>query len=162
MISKTPKPASASASVGDAKAARAELVRELSALLEETGLSEIEVEQNGMRIRVARGGPAVYPPDPGEPVKMLLNTPGVPAVPAAPHPGTVVSPMVGTVYLSPQPSAPLFVKAGDEVKEGQTIFIIEAMKTMNPIVAPRAGKVIEIFVRDAQPVEFGEPLLVIG
>ncbi len=160
MISKTPKPASVSAS--GSKEARAELVRELSALLEETGLSEIEVEQNGMRIRVSRGGPAVYPPDPGEPVRTLPKTPAVPAAPAAPHPGTVVSPMVGTVYLSPQPGAPPFVKAGDEVKEGQTIFIVEAMKTMNPIVAPHAGKVIEIFVRDTQPVEFGEPLLVIG
>ncbi len=133
------------------------LVRELAALLEETGLSEIEVEQDGMRLRVARGGATVrYAPDPGAPVK------SVPVEPAAPHPGTVNSPMVGTVYVSPQPGAAPFVKVGDEVKEGQTILIVEAMKTMNPIPAPHGGKVVEIFVHDAQPVEFGEPLLVIG
>ena len=137
--------------------ASATLVRELAVLLEETGLSEIEIEQDGMRVRVARGGKAVhYAPDPGQPVKVI------PLAPAAPHPGTVHSPMVGTVYVSPQPGAAAFVKVGDEVKEGQPILIIEAMKTMNPIAAPRGGKVVEIFVRDAQPVEFGEPLLVIG
>jgi acetyl-CoA carboxylase biotin carboxyl carrier protein len=136
------------------------LVRELAALLEETGLSEIEVEQDGMRLRVARAGAAVrFAPDPAAPVK---SVPEVNEEPAAPHPGTVTSPMVGTVYVSPQPGAPPFIKAGDEVKEGQTILIVEAMKTMNPIPAPRGGKVIEIFVHDAQPVEFGEPLLVIG
>ncbi len=132
------------------------LIRELAALLEETGLNEIEVEQDGMRVRVARGGSAVhFAPDPGQPAK------SVPVMPEAPHPGTVNSPMVGTVFVSPQPGALPFVKVGDEVKEGQTILIVEAMKTMNPIASPRRGKVIEIFVHDAQPVEFGEPLLVI-
>ncbi|MGH6800966.1 MAG: acetyl-CoA carboxylase biotin carboxyl carrier protein [Methylocella sp.] len=157
MIAKPPKPESANGP----KAARADLVRELAALLEETGLNEIEVEQNGMRIRVARGGAtmAMPMPDPGAPVR---NVPLAAPTPATPHPGTVSSPMVGTVFVSPQPGAAPFIKVGDDVKEGQTLLIIEAMKTMNPIPAPRGGKVIEIFVRDAQPVEFGEPLLVIG
>jgi len=157
MIAK--KPATKNSETG-----RAALVRELAALLEETGLNEIEVEQNGMRIRVARGGAtmAMPMPDPGAPVRTLPSAAPTPEAPATPHPGTVSSPMVGTVYISPQPGAAPFVKVGDEVKEGQTLLIVEAMKTMNPIPAPRSGKVIEIFVRDTQPVEFGEPLLVIG
>jgi acetyl-CoA carboxylase biotin carboxyl carrier protein len=154
MIAKTPKPTS-----NGPKAARADLVRELAALLEETGLNEIEVEQNGMRIRVARGAMVMPMPDPGAPVR---NVPPASPTPATPHPGTVNSPMVGTVYVSPQPGAAPFVKVGDDVKEGQTLCIIEAMKTMNSIPSPHGGKVIEIFIRDAQPVEFGEPLLVIG
>lgn len=159
MIAKTPK-----LSANGPKAARADLVRELAALLEETGLNEIEVEQNGMRIRVARGGGmmAMPMPDPGAPVRNVPASAPTPAAPATPHPGTVSSPMVGTVYVSPQPGAAPFVKVGDTVKEGQSLCIIEAMKTMNPIPSPRSGKVIEIFIRDAQPVEFGEPLLVIG
>ncbi|MGQ0741736.1 MAG: acetyl-CoA carboxylase biotin carboxyl carrier protein [Alphaproteobacteria bacterium] len=153
------------ASARDAKTARAEIVRELAALLEDTGLNEIEIEQDGMRVRVARGAGNVVTaiaPDPGAPVKTVPSSAPSPKEPTTPHPGTVKSPMVGTVYVAPQPGAAPFVKVGDEVKEGQTLLIVEAMKTMNPIPAPRAGKILEIFIRDAQPVEFGEPLLVIG
>jgi acetyl-CoA carboxylase biotin carboxyl carrier protein len=135
----------------------ADMVRELAKLLEETGLTELEIEQGGVRVRVARG-------------TMVTAAPAVAAVaPAAkemqPEParrtGTVVtSPMVGTVYLSPQPGAPAFVKLGDAVTDG-TLCIIEAMKTMNPVPSPAAGHVAEIYVRDGQPVEFGEPLMLI-
>ena len=140
-----------------------ELIRELAALLDETSLSEIEIESGGARIRVARGtvGTAV--------VAATGHAPGAPATaPATPHAaapepavrkGTIVtSPMVGTVYLAPQPGASPFVKVGDAVTDG-TLCIIEAMKTMNPVPAPVAGHVAEIFVQDGQPVEFGEPLM---
>lgn len=138
-----------------------EVVRELAKLLEETGLSEIEVERAGVRVRVARGsviaaGTAAAP--------AVAPAPSETAAPAAqPEPavrkGTIVtSPMVGTVYLAPQPGAPPFIKVGDSVTDG-TLCIIEAMKTMNPVPAPVAGRVAEIFVRDGQPVEFGEPLM---
>lgn len=159
MIAKAPKGAASAA-----KNTRSDLVRELAALLDETGLNEIEVEQNGMRVRVSRGGSAAtsFAPDPGAPVRALPASAPTPAAPMTPHPGTVNSPMVGTVYIGPQPGAAPFIKVGDTVKEGQTILIVEAMKTMNQIAAPRGGKVLEIFVRDAQPVEFGEALLVIG
>jgi acetyl-CoA carboxylase biotin carboxyl carrier protein len=136
-----------------------DLVREFSALLEETGLTEIEFEQGGLRLRVARQTlvQGVAP----------AAAPGAPSVAAAPPEptrpaGTVVtSPMVGTVFLSPKPDSPPFVKPGDVVTDG-TLCIIEAMKTMNPVPSPVAGKIIEIYVRDAQPVEFGEPLMLIG
>jgi len=155
MNTKTPKPPAREIDA----AKYAEKVRELAALLEETGLNEIEIEQDGMRLRVARGGtPVHYAPDPGQPAK-TVSAPAAAA--AAEHPGTLKSPMVGTVYVAPQPGAAPFVKVGDEVKEGQTVLIVEAMKTMNPILAPRSGKITEIFVRDAQPVEFGEKMLVI-
>jgi len=139
-----------------------EIVRELAKLLEETGLSEIEIERGGVRVRVARGtaaaaalAPALLAPSP------LLQQPQ-PAQPEIVRPkGTVVtSPMVGTVYLSAQPGAPPFVKIGDSVTDG-TLCIIEAMKTMNPVPSPVAGRVAEIYVHDSQPVEFGEPLMLI-
>ena len=132
----------------------ADAVRELAALLDETGLTEIEIERAGVRIRVARNTLVVAPAQPA----------AIPAhAPPAPEPavrqGTIVtSPMVGTVYLSPQPGAPPFVNIGDSVTDG-TLCIIEAMKTMNPVPSPVAGRVAEIFVRDGQPVEFGEPLM---
>lgn len=140
-------------------------IKELAALLDETGLSEIEIEQGGSRVRVARyGGGHMVPVQTVAPqaatVAPPVADPG--AKPTGPHPGTLTSPMVGTAYLSPQPGAAAFVKQGDTVKEGQTLLIIEAMKTMNPIAAPKAGTIVEIMVRDSQPVEFGEPLLVIG
>jgi acetyl-CoA carboxylase biotin carboxyl carrier protein len=141
-------------------------IRQLAALLEETGLGEIEVEQDGSRIRVARSAGAGHagPYHVAAPMAAAVTPPSSDpgARPAGPHPGTLTSPMVGTVYVGPKPGDPPFVKLGDEVKEGQTLLIVEAMKTMNPIVAPSSGKILEIFVRDAQPVEFGEPLLVIG
>jgi acetyl-CoA carboxylase biotin carboxyl carrier protein len=140
------------------------LIRELADLLTETGLTEIEIDRAGTRIRVARGGGAmVYapqapaPPPVATPASRSDDRSGEPASRA----GAVTSPMVGTAYLSPEPGARPYVDIGDMVREGQTVMIIEAMKTMNQIPAPRSGKVIEILVEDAQPVEFGEPLMII-
>jgi len=147
-----------------------QLIRELADLLEETGLTEIEVEQDGKRIRVARGvnltttlttdGP---PRDSREPAARPTtnNRPAPRSEEAVIHPGTVTSPMVGTAYRSPEPGAVPFVEVGSRVAAGQTLLIIEAMKTMNQIPSPRAGTVIAILVEDGQPVEYGEPLAVI-
>jgi acetyl-CoA carboxylase biotin carboxyl carrier protein len=141
-------------------------VRELAEILNETGLTEIELEREGLRIRVAKtAGPAVvqaYAPPPVT-VGPAASAPQTVAAEAPPPAGeTVTSPMVGTVYLQPQPGAPAFVRVGDQVSAGQTLLLIEAMKTMNPIPAPKAGTVIQLLVDDAQPVEFGEPLAIIG
>jgi acetyl-CoA carboxylase biotin carboxyl carrier protein len=149
----------------------ARLVRKLADILTETGLSEIEVEHGGLKIRVAKtltvaaapvqvAAPAAAAPAPASAAAVA------PAAEAAPAEirvrGDVVnSPMVGTVYMQPAPGADSFVKVGDTVQAGQTMMIIEAMKTMNPIPAPKAGRVLEILVADGQPVEFGEPLAVI-
>lgn len=142
------------------------VIRELAELLTETSLSEIEVEQAGIRIRVARQLSAVYgsvpaPTPVAQPAPATAPEPP-PAKREAPSAGTVTSPMVGTVYVAPEPGASPFVKPGDSVKEGDTLLIIEAMKTMNPITAPRSGVVKEICVRDAEPVEFGQALVVLG
>ena len=143
-----------------------EIVRELAKLLEETGLSEIEIERGGVRVRVARGTAAAAAPAPAllasSPLPQQLQPQPAPAEPEIVRPkGTVVtSPMVGTVYLSAQPGAPPFVKIGDSVTDG-TLCIIEAMKTMNPVPSTVAGRVAEIYVHDSQPVEFGEPLMLI-
>ena len=136
----------------------ADLVRALAALLDETGLSEIEYAVADKRIRVARNAPTSS--------TVAVNVPqqaAAPTVsaPAADHPGGVKSPMVGTLHVSPQPKAPPFVQVGDTVREGQTLFIIEAMKVMNQIPAPRAGRVAEILVADGTPVEFGQLLAVL-
>jgi acetyl-CoA carboxylase biotin carboxyl carrier protein len=138
----------------------ADLIRELAALLAETGLSEIEIESGGARIRVARGMVATAPaPVAGAtPTAAPAAAQGAPPEPAVRKGTIVTSPMVGTVYLAPQPGAAPFVKTGDAVTDG-TLCIIEAMKTMNPVPAPVAGHVAEIFVHDGQPVEFGEPLM---
>lgn len=145
----------------------ARLVRKLADILTETGLTEIEVERDDLKIRVAKqvtvsatvAAPAHAPAPAPAP---LAASPAAEAPAAAPvRDDAVKSPMVGTVYLQPQPGAAAFVKVGDTVQAGQTLLIIEAMKTMNPIPAPRGGKVVEILVEDAQPVEFGEPLVVI-
>ena len=139
------------------------LIRELADLLTETGLTEIEIDRAGTRVRVARGGAMMYapqtpaPPPGATPASKADDRSGEPASRA----GAVTSPMVGTAYLSPEPGARAYVDIGDTVREGQTVMIIEAMKTMNQIPAPRSGKVIEILVEDAQPVEFGEPLMII-
>ena len=138
------------------------LVRRLSELLEETGLTEIEYEAEGHRIRVARAAQVVLAPasanvaaEPGvAPAETPSSDPGVPA-------NALASPMVGTVYTAPEPGAPSFVKVGDQVKQGQILLIIEAMKVMNPIPSPRAGTVTRVFVQDGQPVEYGEPLMTI-
>ncbi len=144
-----------------------DLIRELAELLEETGLTEIEIEHEGRRIRVARG------------VNLTTTLTTAAADDAQPesrpnkraptqrtdefivHPGTVTSPMVGTAYRSAEPGAPPFVEIGSKVTAGQTLLIIEAMKTMNQIPSPRAGTVLAILVEDGQPVEYGEPLAVI-
>jgi acetyl-CoA carboxylase biotin carboxyl carrier protein len=140
----------------------AEMIRELAGLLDETGLTEIEIEQSGMRVKVSRGAVAVSAHSSGAAATATAAPPALaaPKDPAS-HPGTVKSPMVGTAYRSPSPGAAPFVESGAEVKQGQTILIIEAMKTMNQIAAPRGGRVREVFVTDGQPVEYGEPLLVI-
>jgi acetyl-CoA carboxylase biotin carboxyl carrier protein len=143
----------------------ARLVRRLAAILNDTGLTEIEVERGDLRIKVARNGavapmPTVYAAPPTAPVAASASAP---RSAEAEHEGDVVnSPMVGTVYLQPEPGTPPFVRIGDTVSEGQTLLIIEAMKTMNPIPAPRSGRILEMLVADGQPVEFGEPLAVIG
>jgi acetyl-CoA carboxylase biotin carboxyl carrier protein len=146
----------------------ARLVRKLADILTDTGLSEIEVEHGGLKIRVAKQLMAaavhVAAPAPLAAPAPAASAPAAPA-PAAEPPrraGEVVkSPMVGTVYMQPSPEAPAFIKVGDTVAAGQTLMIVEAMKTMNPIPAPKGGKIVEILVEDSQPVEFGEPLVVI-
>ncbi len=143
-----------------------DLIRRLAALLEETGLSEIEFEADGKRIRVGRGGGSVAPPTAAGPAPSTASPAGAP-VPGAPPgaeavpAGAVTSPMVGTVYLAAEPGAPALLKVGDSVTEGQTLLIIEAMKVMNPLASPHAGTVTQILVSDGQPVEFGEPLLIL-
>jgi acetyl-CoA carboxylase biotin carboxyl carrier protein len=140
-------------------------IRELAAILHETGLTEIEVEKGEVRLRVSRAAAQTLAAvaAPAVALAPAVAAPPVTQSKSAPskHPGAVPSPMVGTAYLSPAPGAPPFVKKGDQVREGQTIMIIEAMKTMNAIAAPRAGVVADIFVTDAQPVEFGEALAII-
>ncbi|MEL6506490.1 MAG: acetyl-CoA carboxylase biotin carboxyl carrier protein [Pseudomonadota bacterium] len=147
----------------------AQWIRELATILQDTGLTEIELEQNDMKLRVARQPAAVAMGVPAAPLAAPALAPSAPApvapasVPSSEVPaGTVKSPMVGTVYLAPSPGAPNFVKVGDAVNEGQTVMIVEAMKTMNPITAPQSGKVTAILVGDSQPVEFDEPLLAIA
>jgi acetyl-CoA carboxylase biotin carboxyl carrier protein len=149
----------------------ARLVRKLADILKDTGLSEIEVEHAGLKIRVAReltvaAAPTQYVQAPTAQAYAPAPAAAPAAEAAAPAPAArageaVKSPMVGTVYLSPQPGADAFIKVGDTVTAGQTLLIVEAMKTMNPISAPKAGKVVEILVADAQPVEFGEPLVIV-
>ena len=142
-----------------------ELVRKLADLLQETGLNEIEYEVNNHRIRVAKnaGVMTMAAPAAAAPCQPQAPAPGAPAAsaPEAVPVGAVTAPMVGTVYVAGEPGAPSFVKVGDEVSEGQTLLIIEAMKVMNPLASPRAGTVKQIFVTDGQPVEYGEPLMVI-
>lgn len=146
-------------------------IRELADILVDTKLTEIEYEDDGRRIRVSRGGgvagtvhaATVIAHDNPTPSAGGAATTAANSAPLtlANHPGTVKSPMVGTAYMSPEPGAAPFVKVGDSVSAGQTLMIIEAMKVMNPIKAPQAGKVIQISARDATPVEFGEPLMII-
>jgi acetyl-CoA carboxylase biotin carboxyl carrier protein len=137
------------------------LVRQLAELLDETKLTEIEVEDGGRKIRVARMVTSVAAAVAAPVAAAPAPVDSAPAPLAGDHPGTVKSPMVGTAYLSPNPEASPFVSVGAHVAEGDTLLIIEAMKVMNPITAPRAGKVTHIFVGSGQPVEFDQPLLVI-
>ena len=141
-----------------------ELIHELAKLLDETGLTEIEIERAGVRVRVARGRDVNQfvgggAPSAAPPTALPVAAPA-PADPAS-HPGVVASPMVGTAYLGAEPGAMPFVDVGSKVVAGDTLLIIEAMKTMNQIPAPRSGTVTRILIGDAQPVEFGEPLMII-
>lgn len=139
-----------------------DVIRELAKLLEETGLTEIEYERDGTSIRVARHGSA--PAGRAWAVETPRAAPAsVPAEIADPadHPGVITSPMVGTAYLGSAPDAKPFVDVGSQVKAGETLLIIEAMKTMNQIPAPRSGTVTQVLIENGQPVEFGEPLMII-
>lgn len=145
------------------------LIRDLANILNDTDLTEIEVEQDDLRIRVSRNGTPMMMPQQMQ--GYAYQAPAAPAAaPAAAAPAApagrdlsnaVTAPMVGTVYLSPAPGARAFVEVGQTVKEGQTLLIIEAMKTMNQIPSPKSGKVVEIVIDDASPVEYGEPLVII-
>ncbi len=155
----------------------AKLVRELADILKDTELTEIEVEKGELKIRVAReltaapavlhaAAPAVAAAPAPAPAPAPAAAPETPASPSAAdpkaHPGAVTSPMVGTAYLRPSPDADAFKKVGDAVKEGETILLVEAMKTFNPITAPASGTLTEVLVDDAQPVEYGEALFIIS
>ena len=143
------------------------LIRELALLLDETNLTEIEIERAGLRVRVARNI-SIAASVPAS-VQVAASAPAAAAASAAPtavadvskHPGVVPSPMVGTAYWASEPGAKPFIEVGSKVSVGQTLLIIEAMKTMNQIPSPRAGTVTQILVEDGQPVEFGEPLVII-
>ena len=142
------------------------LIRELALLLDETSLTEIEIERAGLRLRVARNVsiaasmPANFQPAAAAPAPAAAAAPAVVAD-VAKHPGAVPSPMVGTAYLASEPGAKPFIEIGSKVAVGQTLLIIEAMKTMNQIPSTRAGTVTQILVEDGQPVEFGEPLVIV-
>jgi acetyl-CoA carboxylase biotin carboxyl carrier protein len=141
------------------------LIRELALLLDETSLTEIEIERAGLRVRVARNisiatsMPSGYAP--AAPAAGAVASTTADVADMAKHPGVVPSPMVGTAYWASEPGAKPFIEVGAKVSVGQTLLIIEAMKTMNQIPSPRAGTVTQILVEDGQPVEFGEPLVII-
>ena len=154
-----------------------DLIRAIAELLNKENLAEIEIEQEDLRVRVTRSYPNEAPAYAAAPVQYMAPPAAAPAAPSAPagsvpaaapkaedlasNPGTLTSPMVGTAYRSPEPGKPAFAEVGSKVSEGQTVLIIEAMKTMNQIPAHRSGTVTRILVDDAQPVEYGEPLVVI-
>ena len=164
----TPKtPAVKKAAAKNSVSAETKLVQELADILDKAGLAELEYETETVAVRLSRvaGSAPVAAVAPTAPI---AAPPAAPAEPPAPvldnptdHPGTITSPMVGTVYTAPEPEAPLFITEGATVKAGQTLFIVEAMKVMNPITAPQAGTVVKILVQNAQPVEFGEALVII-
>jgi acetyl-CoA carboxylase biotin carboxyl carrier protein len=142
------------------------LIRELALLLDETSLTEIEIERAGLRVRVARNvsiaaSVPVAAPVAAAPAPLPATAVAAPAADMAKHPGAVPSPMVGTAYWASEPGAKPFIEVGSKVSVGQTLLIIEAMKTMNQIPSPRAGTVTQILIEDGQPVEFGEPLVII-
>ncbi|MDB2390560.1 acetyl-CoA carboxylase biotin carboxyl carrier protein [Alphaproteobacteria bacterium] len=161
----------ASAPKSTSSKSETKLVKELADILDASGLAELEYETEAVSIRLSRvtGSmpvAAVAPPvsapvaAPAAAAPVAETPAAAPANPAS-HPGAVTSPMVGTVYTSPEPDAPAFIAEGDTVKAGQTLFIVEAMKVMNPITAPKAGKITTILVQNAQPVEFGEALVIV-
>ncbi|WP_373086419.1 acetyl-CoA carboxylase biotin carboxyl carrier protein [Sneathiella sp.] len=142
-------------------------IRDLAEIMNETGLGEIEIETGEHRLRVSRG--VAQNAMAGGMMQSVIEAPAPTAAAtvasaaaeAHAHPGAVKSPMVGTVYLSPEPTAPPFINVGDNVTEGQTLLIVEAMKTMNPIAAPRAGKVVSVLVSNQEPIEYGQPLVIV-
>ena len=156
-------PSTPKSKIGDER----ELIRELAMLLDETNLTEIEIERAGLRVRVARNIsvaaaiPAAHQPASAAPVAAASAASAPSSADIAKHPGAVPSPMVGTAYLASEPGAKPFIDIGSKVKVGETLLIIEAMKTMNQIPSTRAGTVTQILVEDGQPVEFGEPLVII-
>lgn len=158
-------------STSRSKTSESKLIRELAEILNDTDLNEIELKKGDLKIRVSKGGSTVmataYAPAPAAAPAASAPAPSIETIPsdkasdAASHPGAVKSPMVGTAYIRPSPDADPFVKVGDSVQEGDTIMLVEAMKTFNPITAPKSGKISEVLVEDAQPVEFGEALFII-
>ena len=140
------------------------MIRDLAALMDETGLTEIELGDGPTRLRVARGGTVMAAPmaapAAAAPVAPALSEPAA-GNDLSGHPGAVISPMVGTIYVAPEPGSAPFIKVGDTVSAGQTLMIVEAMKTMNPIPATINGKVSQILIGDGSPVEFGEVLIII-
>ncbi|QDO99255.1 acetyl-CoA carboxylase biotin carboxyl carrier protein [Ferrovibrio terrae] len=142
-----------------------QMIRELADLLNETGLTEIEWSEGPLKVRVTKGGTPIYAAAPmaaAAAAAAVAATGGAPAASDdASHPGALKSPMVGTVYTAAEPGAAPFVKVGDSVTAGQTVLIVEAMKTMNPITAPKGGRIARILIENQQPVEFGQPLLII-
>jgi acetyl-CoA carboxylase biotin carboxyl carrier protein len=163
-MARQPEDTTAAKSKPSEKSVDSALIRELALLLDETNLTEIEIERAGLRVRVARNisvaasMPSNYAPAAGAPVA-ASGSPQVADI--AKHPGVVPSPMVGTAYWASEPGAKPFVEVGSKVTAGQTLLIIEAMKTMNQIPSPRDGTVTQILIEDGQPVEFGEPLVII-
>lgn len=160
----------ASSSKPKSFSAETKFVKELTAILDESNLTELEFETEEISVRLARGttmaaAPAMMPAAATMPAATVATPAPAETAPAASdasaHPGAVKSPMVGTVYLAPEPDAPDFVKEGDQVKKGQTLFIVEAMKVMNPITAPADGKLSRVLVDNAQPIEFDQPLAII-
>jgi acetyl-CoA carboxylase biotin carboxyl carrier protein len=162
-MARQPDNKSADKSAANLKSDDSALIRELALLLDETSLTEIEIERAGLRVRVARNITVSASMPAGFQPALVAGAAAVPAAGAdlAKHPGVVPSPMVGTAYWSPEPGAKPFIEVGSKVSAGQTLLIIEAMKTMNQIPSPRAGTVTQILVEDGQPVEFGEPLVII-
>lgn len=141
------------------------MIRELAELLAEVELTEIEIEQDDLRVRVSRNytqsGATIVSAPQAAPSPQATISAEASSAESAPNAKAVTSPMVGTIYLAPEPGSPPFVSVGDKVKKGQTLLIVEAMKTMNPIAAPAAGVVKEVLVENEQPVEFGEGLIVV-
>jgi acetyl-CoA carboxylase biotin carboxyl carrier protein len=161
-MARQPEDTTAAKSRPGDKSGDSALIRELALLLDETNLTEIEIERAGLRVRVARNiSIAASMPASYQPAAPVAAAGPAPVADIAKHPGLVPSPMVGTVYWASEPGAKPFVEVGSKVTAGQTLLIIEAMKTMNQIPSPRAGTVTQILIEDGQPVEFGEPLVII-
>jgi acetyl-CoA carboxylase biotin carboxyl carrier protein len=162
-MARQPDNKSADKSAANLQSDDSALIRELALLLDETSLTEIEIERAGLRVRVARNITVSAAMAAGFQPAAVATAAAIPAAGAdlAKHPGAVPSPMVGTAYWSPEPGAKPFIEVGSKVSAGQTLLIIEAMKTMNQIPSPRAGTVTQILIEDGQPVEFGEPLVII-